>query len=104
MAQEINDTNFEVLLKQDKLLVVDCGAQWCGPCQHIAPIIDELANEYEGKAIIGKCDVDESSDIPSRFGIRNVPTVLFIKGGELKEKLVGSQSKDMYKQTIEKYL
>ncbi len=104
MAQEINDTNFEVLLKQDKLLVVDCGATWCGPCQHIAPIIDELANEYEGKAVIGKCDVDQSSDIPSRFGIRNVPTVLFIKNGELKEKLVGSQSKETYKKTIEKYL
>lgn len=104
MAKEITDANFSALLKENQLLVVDCGATWCGPCQHIAPIIEELAKEYEGKAIIGKCDVDENSEVPSKFGIRNVPTVLFIKGGELKEKLVGSQSKATYKETIEKYL
>lgn len=105
MAMEINDNNFEqVVMQEQKLVVVDCGAVWCGPCQHIAPIIDELSQEYEGKAVIGKCDVDESPEIPQKYGIRNVPTVLFIKGGELKEELVGSHPKSTYKSTIEKYL
>ena len=105
MAIEINDTNFNQLVENEsKLVVLDCGATWCGPCQHIAPIIDELSKEYEGKVVIGKCDVDESPEIPGKFGIRNVPTVLFIKNNELKDKLVGAQSKSAYKQKIEQYM
>ncbi|MBP3254347.1 MAG: thioredoxin [Bacteroidales bacterium] len=105
MATQINDNNFEQFVNaQSGLVVLDCGATWCGPCQHIAPIIDELAKEYEGKALIAKCDVDDSPEIPSKFGIRNVPTVLFIKNGELKDKLVGAQSKSSYKEKIEQYL
>ncbi|MBR1775173.1 MAG: thioredoxin [Bacteroidales bacterium] len=105
MALEINDTNFEELvMNEKKLVVLDCGATWCGPCQHIAPIIEELAKEYEGKAVVAKCDVDEAPDIPSKYGIRNVPTVLFIKNGELLDKMVGANSKNAYKEKIEQYL
>lgn len=105
MAKEITDATFEQLLKEEqKLIVLDCGASWCGPCQHIAPIIDELAKEYEGKAEVLKCDVDESLEIPAKYGIRNVPTVLFIKNGEMKERLVGAQPKSAYVEKIEQYL
>ncbi len=105
MAKEITDATFEQLLKEEqKLIVLDCGASWCGPCQHIAPIIDELAKEYEGKAEIFKCDVDESPEIPAKYGIRNVPTVLFIKNGEMKDRLVGAQPKSAYVEKIEQYL
>ncbi len=105
MALEINDSNFEELVvKESKLVVLDCGATWCGPCQHIAPIIDELAKEYEGKAVVAKCDVDEAPEIPSKFGIRNVPTVLFLKNGNLLDKMVGANSKNAYKEKIEQYL
>ena len=83
---------------------MDCGASWCGPCQHIAPIIDELATEYEGKAEICKADVDECSAATSRFMIRNVPTVLFIKEGKVLDKLVGANPKATYVEYIEKYL
>ncbi len=105
MALEINDSNFEELVvKESKLVVLDCGATWCGPCQHIAPIIDELAKEYEGKAVVAKCDVDQAPEIPSKFGIRNVPTVLFLKNGNLLDKMVGANSKNAYKEKIEQYL
>ena len=105
MAKEITDATFEQLLKEEqKLIVLDCGASWCGPCQHIAPIIDEVAKEYEGKAEVLKCDVDESPEIPAKYGIRNVPTVLFIKNGEMKERLVGAQPKSAYVEKIEQYL
>lgn len=105
MSVEIKDTNFEELvMKEKRLVVLDCGATWCGPCQHIAPIIEELAKEYEGKAVVGKCDVDDSPDIPAKYGIRNVPTVLFIKNGELLDRMVGANSKNAYKEKIEQYL
>ena len=101
MALEINSQNFETLIADSKPVVVDFGATWCGPCQMVAPIIEELAHEYHGRVVIGKCDVDQDSDLPGRFNVRNIPTILFIKNGEVVSKLVGAQSKDVLKKAIE---
>lgn len=101
MALEINSQNFETLIADSKPVVVDFGATWCGPCQMVAPIIEELAHEYDGRVVIGKCDVDQDSDLPGRFNVRNIPTILFIKNGEIVSKLVGAQSKDVLKKAIE---
>ena len=101
MALEINSQNFETLIADSKPVVVDFGATWCGPCQMVAPIIEELAGEYDGRVVIGKCDVDQDTDLPGRFNVRNIPTILFIKNGEVVSKLVGAQSKDVLKKAIE---
>ena len=101
MALEINSQNFETLIADSKPVVVDFGATWCDPCQMVAPIIEELAHEYDGRVVIGKCDVDQDSDLPGRFNVRNIPTILFIKNGEVVSKLVGAQSKDVLKKAIE---
>lgn len=104
MALEITDNNYKELLAEGKLVVIDFWAPWCGPCKMVAPIIEELAAEYEGKVIIGKCDVDENSDMPAEFGIRNIPTVLFFKEGKLVDKQVGSAPKPTYVSKIEALL
>ena len=101
MALEINSQNFETLIADSKPVVIDFSATWCGPCQMVAPIIEELAHEYDGRVVIGKCDVDQDSDLPGRFNVRNIPTILFIKNGEVVSKLVGAQSKDVLKKAIE---
>lgn len=104
MALEITDNNYKELLTEGKPVVIDFWAPWCGPCKMVAPIIEELAAEYEGKVIIGKCDVDENSDMPAEFGIRNIPTVLFFKEGKLVDKQVGSAPKPTYVSKIEALL
>ena len=101
MAQKITDANYKELLAQDKLVVVDFWAEWCGPCRSIAPYVDELATEYEGKAIIGKYTVDDDNALSSEMGIRNIPTILFFKGGKLVDKQVGASSKADLKAKIE---
>ncbi|MGM9803595.1 MAG: thioredoxin [Muribaculaceae bacterium] len=93
MAFAFNDENSKVEIESGKPVVIDFWAEWCGPCKKIAPIVDQLAEEYEGKVLIGKYNVDESSDVATEFGIRNIPTILFFKDGKLVDKNVGSISK-----------
>ena len=104
MAQEINGQNFEALITSGQPVVVDFWATWCGPCQMVGPFIEELAHEYEGRVVVGKCDVDQDSDLPGQFNVRNIPTILFFKGGQLVKKLVGAQSKEVLKAAIEELL
>jgi thioredoxin 1 len=104
MALIITDENFEGLLNDDKPVVVDFWAEWCGPCRMIAPSIDELATEYEGRVHIGKMDVDNNNNVVSQFGIRNIPTILFFKNKQLVNKSVGALSKAAIAKEIDKLL
>lgn len=93
MEVQITNENFEALKSGDQPLVVDFWATWCGPCRMIAPVVEELAKEYDGKITVGKCDVEENEDIAAEFGIRNIPTILFFKNGQIVDKTVGAVSK-----------
>ncbi len=104
MALSINKENFESLVGGDKPVVIDFWAEWCGPCRMIAPIVEELAGEYEGKVVIGKCDVEQNDEITMKYGVRNIPTIIFLKGGQVVDKQVGACSKDALKAKIEKLL
>lgn len=101
---EITDANIAGLMAEGKPMILDFWATWCGPCQMVGPMIDELAEEFNGKIIVGKVNVDENSDLPSQYGIRNIPTLLFFKGGELVNKLVGAQSKAKLQEEAQKLL
>ncbi len=104
MAKQITDQNYAEIIAGDQLVLIDFWATWCGPCQRLTPIIEQLAEEYEGKAIIGKYNVDEGEDLVAQYGIRNIPVVLFLKGGEVVHKAVGAASKAALQEAIEKYL
>jgi len=93
-AIEITDANFEeVVLKSDKPVMIDFWAQWCGPCLNLAPVVEELAEEFKDQFVIGKMDVDNNSSTPSQFGIRSIPTLLFFKNGQLVDKQIGAVPK-----------
>ena len=94
MAVEITDGNFESLVKNsDKVVLVDFWAEWCGPCRMVGPIVEELAKEYDGKAVIGKLNVDHNPNVSMEFGVRNIPTILFFKNGKVVDKQVGAVPK-----------
>jgi thioredoxin 1 len=105
MALQFTDANFETdVLKSDKLTVVDFWAEWCGPCRAIGPVIDELSKEYTGKVNVGKVNVDENPQVSMNFGITSIPAILFIKGGQVIDKLVGAQPKANFVKKIEQHL
>ena len=104
MEVTITSENFAGLKTGDKPLVVDFWATWCGPCRMVAPIIEELAKEYEGKLVVGKCDEEENEDLAAEFGIRNIPTILFFKNGEVVDKLIGAQSKAKFEEKFQALL
>ena len=102
MALEITDSTFdEVVLKSDKPVLVDFWAAWCGPCRMVGPVIDEVSTEYEGKAVVGKVDVDANQEFAAKYGVRNIPTVLLFKDGEVIDKQVGVAPKSTYTQKID---
>jgi len=90
MEIEITDLNFAEYAALDKPMAIDFSAEWCGPCKRMAPIVEALAEKYDGKVIVGKVDGDESPELSARFGIRNIPTILFFKNGEVVDKTVGA--------------
>ena len=104
MAKEITDANFQELLAEGKPLVVDFWAPWCGPCKMMLPIVEELAAEYEGKITVGKLNVDDNDETCSAYGIMNIPTILFFKGGELVHRQVGAIRKPDLQKLFEELL
>ena len=105
MAVEFTDANFkELVLDSDKPVLVDFWATWCGPCRAIAPVIEELHTELDGKAVIGKVNVDNNPEISQKFGIRNIPTILFLKNGEVVDKSVGAVPKNILTDKIDAQL
>lgn len=104
MAQIINSENFEELVASGKPVVLDFWATWCGPCKRVGPLIEQLAEEYAGQAVIGKCDIEEDEELPTRFGVRNIPTILFMKNGEVVDKQVGACPKSVLEDKLKAIL
>ena len=102
---EVTDGNFDQdVLKSDQPVLVDFWATWCGPCRAIAPIVDELATQYQGKVKVGKMDVDKNAATPQRYGVRGIPTLLVFKGGQVREQIVGYVSRDVIEKALDKNL
>ena len=104
MEVTITSENFESLKNGAQPLVVDFWATWCGPCRMVGPVISELAQEYDGRIVVGKCDVEENEELSMEFGIRNIPTILFFKGGQVVDKMVGAQAKARIQEKFEALL
>ena len=104
MALAITDSNYDEILAGGKPVVIDFWAEWCGPCRMIGPIIEELTGEYGDQAVIGKCDVDENNAVAMKFSVRNIPTVVFLKDGELVERQVGYAPKEALVEKLNKIL
>lgn len=104
MTVEITADNFEQYKNGELPLVVDLWATWCGPCRLVGPIMEELSNEYDGKIVVGKCDVEDNDDIAMEFGVRNIPTVLFFKNGQLVDKFVGAAAKGKFQEKFDKLI
>ncbi|MFT6867437.1 MAG: thioredoxin 1 [Cyclobacteriaceae bacterium] len=101
---EITDQNFDEILKTDKPVLIDFWAEWCGPCKMIGPLVEELASDYEGKAVIGKVDVDVNPEVSAKFGIRSIPTLLVFKNGEIVDKQIGAVPKTVLSQKLDAQL
>ena len=105
MIETLNDANFdEKIIRSVRLAIVDFSAEWCGPCRMVTPIIHELDAEYEGRIVVGEVNVDENPQVTARYKVRNIPTVLFIKNGEVVDKQVGAVPKSSYKSMVEKHI
>src|ERR1043165_299082 len=100
-AIELNDANFDQMINSDKPVLVDFWAEWCGPCKMIGPVVEELAGEYDGKAVIGKLNVDENPGVTARFGIRSIPTLLVFKSGQIVDKQIAAFQKSVFAQNLE---
>lgn len=101
MIEHFSDADFSGKLQENKVVVADFSATWCGPCRALAPVIDELAAEYDGKALIGKADVDECPELSEKYAIMSVPTVIFFKNGEAVERIVGVSPKSNYVKVLD---
>ena len=104
MALSITSANYQEVIDSGKPVVIDFWAEWCGPCKMVGPIIDQLSEEYKDRVVVGKIDVDNNDEATSKYGIRNIPTVLFIKNGEVVDKVVGAGAKTLFSEKIEKNL
>ncbi|MBC8151860.1 MAG: thioredoxin [Bacteroidetes bacterium] len=103
-AIEATDANFNELINSDKPVLVDFWAEWCGPCKMIGPVVEELAGQYEGQAIVAKMDVDANSQIPAQFGIRSIPTLMLFRNGQLVDKVIGAVPKTVLEQKLKAQL
>ncbi|MEE0973605.1 MAG: thioredoxin [Paludibacteraceae bacterium] len=104
MALQFTDATFDEVLSNNTVVVADFWAEWCGPCKMVGPFIEQLAAEYEGKAAVGKIDIEENDDLATKYAIRNIPTVLFFKNGEVVDKMVGAAPKSAYEEKLKSLL
>ncbi|QHW00710.1 MULTISPECIES: thioredoxin [Spirosoma] len=100
-AVEATDANFNELINSDKPVLVDFWAEWCGPCKMIGPVVEQLAGEYEGRAVVAKMDVDQNAQIPAKFGIRSIPTLMVFKNGQLVDKVIGAVPRNVLEQKLQ---